>query len=198
MLVIHVGEVHLGLFSAIWPARICSFFRHSIYFGTYFRWDYHQIRSLIHNFVPFGAFSVAILHVGTSLWALVACNYGNLAGLLFVFLLKITLKKPCAGLSKLGRWPHDYCLLRVELHLRMVCAVCVWGAQVLVGFVFVGLDDDRGQSLFFRTPHLHTTGIVNDCAVCSSSNIVCLCKVACAPVGAVYVTSRARQPTGTA
>jgi len=59
---------------------------------------------------------------------------------------------------------------------------------VLVGFVFVGLDDGRGQSLFFRTPHLHTTGIVNDCAVCSSSNIVCLCKVACAPVGAVYET----------
>jgi len=62
---------------------------------------------------------------GDKLVSTFCCNYGNLAGLVFVFLLKITLKKPCAGLSELGRWPQDYCLLRVELHLRMVCAVCV-------------------------------------------------------------------------
>jgi len=62
---------------------------------------------------------------GDKLVSIVCCNYGNLAGLVLVFLLKITLKKPCACWSQLGRWPQDYSLLRVELHLRMVGAVCL-------------------------------------------------------------------------
>ena len=62
---------------------------------------------------------------GDKLVSIVCCNYGNLAGLVLVLLLKITLKKHCAGWSELGRLPQDYCLLRVESHVRMVCAVCV-------------------------------------------------------------------------
>ena len=78
-----------------------------------------------------------------------------------------------------------------------LCSLCVRcpGAG---GLCVCGLRRRPRAVPFFRTPHLHTTGIVNDCAVCLNSIIVCLSKVACAPVGAVYVASRARQPTGTA
>ena len=138
---------NLALFPAIWPARICSLF---------------------HKFGTSMAFPGAILQLGTSMWALHARNYGGLAGQVSLFLLKITLKKLCAGFPKLGRWPHDYCLLWVDLHHRIVFAVCALAGQSRLGSLFLGWDHGEVQSHFSHATPAHAR--LCQCVVCSSSN----------------------------
>ena len=144
--------------------EIALFFAQFIASGTPFRYNCNEICSFYHEFGTKMALSGAILQPGTRMWALHARNYGGLVcEVSFVFTQNRSKNALCWLHQSWGAAPMTTicngwaCMSALSLQYVRWQHRHAWS-----GFFVFGTDHGESPGPFFRTPHLHTHGLVND------------------------------------